>query len=91
MRPGKEPKTGEKKTCETTILSPILAILYALVLSLIGFDLVMSLSPHWHSTLFGMYFFTGGFYSGLAALSSFPFFRSRNLGMEDFIQRKTVS
>ncbi len=28
----------------------------------------MSLSPEWHSTLFGMYFFTGGFYSALAGL-----------------------
>ncbi len=57
---------GEENLHKQTILSPILAILYALILSLIGFDLVMSLSPHWYSTLFGMYFFTGGFYSALA-------------------------
>ncbi len=50
-------------------LSPVLGILYALILSLVGFDLVMSLDPHWTSTLFGGYFFVGSFYIALAALT----------------------
>lgn len=50
-------------------LSPILGILYALVLTLAAFDLVMSLDPHWYSTLFGGYFFVGSFYTSLAALA----------------------
>ncbi|MBI5579097.1 MAG: hypothetical protein HY895_08080 [Deltaproteobacteria bacterium] len=41
---------------------------YALVLSLIGFDLVMSMDPHWVSTLFGAYQFVKAFYVGLGAL-----------------------
>ncbi len=41
---------------------------YALVLSLIGFDLVMSMDPHWISTLFGAYAFVKAFYIGLGAL-----------------------
>ena len=41
---------------------------FALVLSLIGFDLVMSLDPHWYSTLFGAYHFVKAFYLGLGAL-----------------------
>ena len=59
---------GKENLRRQAILAPILAILYALTLSLIGFDLVMSLSPQWYSTLFGMYFFTGAFYSALALL-----------------------
>ena len=51
------------------ILAPIITILYTLVFSLIAFDLVMSLSPHWYSTLFGVYFFTGNLYLGLAAIT----------------------
>ena len=51
------------------MLSPILGILYALVLTLAAFDLVMSLEPHWYSTLFGGYFFVGSFYTALAALA----------------------
>jgi hypothetical protein len=41
---------------------------FALVLSLIGFDLVMSMDPHWISTLFGAYTFVKAFYIGLGAL-----------------------
>ena len=51
------------------ILSPILLILYVLVYTLIAFDLVMALDPHWISTLFGWYFFIGNFYTGLAAIA----------------------
>jgi hypothetical protein len=41
---------------------------FALVLSLIGFDLVMSMDPHWVSTLFGAYHFIKTFYIGLGTL-----------------------
>ncbi len=51
------------------ILSPILAIGYCLGLTLIAFDLVMSLDPSWSSTLFGAYFFIGNLYVGLACLA----------------------
>ncbi len=50
---------------------PLFLILYAVVLSLIGFDWVMSLDPHWYSTLFGAYFFISGFYVALAATAIF--------------------
>ena len=39
-----------------------------MVLSLLGFDLVMSSDPHWVSTLFGAYTFVKAFYIGLGAL-----------------------
>ena len=41
---------------------------FALVLSLIGYDLVMAADPHWISTLFGGYTFVKAFYTGLGAL-----------------------
>jgi len=44
-------------------LAPAVAISYAVVYSLLSFDLVvMSLSPLWHSTLFGWWFFAGTFW-----------------------------
>ena len=66
-------KTGseeEAKGCKKkmTVLSVLYILAYALVLSLIGFDLVMSMDPHWFSTLFGAYAFAKAFYLGLAAL-----------------------
>ncbi|MCG6894108.1 MAG: hypothetical protein LJE65_10915 [Desulfobacteraceae bacterium] len=50
----------------------VFAILYilafALILSLIGYDLVMAADPHWYSTLFGAYSFVKAFYVGLGGL-----------------------
>jgi len=57
---------GYKK--KMTILSVLYILAYALVLTLIAFDLVMSMEPHWFSTLFGAYAFAKAFYLGLAAL-----------------------
>jgi Ni/Fe-hydrogenase subunit HybB-like protein len=41
---------------------------FTLVLSLIGYDLVMAADPHWISTLFGAYTFVKAFYLGLGGL-----------------------
>ena len=40
---------------------------YVCVFSLLGFDLVMALTPDWHSSLFGGYFCVSGIYAGVAA------------------------
>lgn len=56
-RNGKSPK----------VLAAILTVSYCLVISLIGFDLVMALDPHWYSSLFGGYFFISGMYGACAA------------------------
>ncbi len=83
-----ERKTGEENLRKQAILSPIVAILYGVVLSLIGFDLVMSLDPHWYSTLFGMYFFTGSFYTALAALMLLSILSVKKWGLDGFIQKR---
>jgi len=41
---------------------------FTLVLSLIGYDLIMSMEPHWISSLFGAYIFIKAVYMGLGAL-----------------------
>ncbi len=60
-----------------TRLAPVLFVVYALVFSLLAFDLVQPLDPHWYSTLLGGYFFFGAVYAGLAWLGvlSVLFFR----------------
>jgi len=67
-------------------LSPVLAILYALVLSLLAFDLIMSLDPHWTSTLFGGYYFVGSFYIALAALTLFSALMRKNSALEPILR-----
>jgi len=69
-------------------LAPVLVILYAFVYSLIGFDMVMSLDPHWYSTLFGAYYFTTALYMGLAMLAVAAAVLRRPLGLEAAITSK---
>ncbi len=49
------------------ILTPFYLLVYTYIFSLLGFDLVMSLEPHFYSSLFGAYFFMSSFYGGIAA------------------------
>lgn len=50
-------------------LAPVLAILYCIAYTLLSFDLIMSLSPLWHSTLFGWWYFATDFWSAIVAMS----------------------
>jgi hypothetical protein len=72
------------------MLSPALAIAYAFVLSLLGFDLVMSLDPHWYSTLFGGYYFIGSFYSALAALYLLSLIFARTTGLKEHLHLRQL-
>jgi hypothetical protein len=53
-------------TLRNRALSPLFLIVYALTFTMHSFDLLMSLDPHWFSTMFGVYTFAGMFYSVLA-------------------------
>jgi hypothetical protein len=46
--------------------APQVVVLYAIVLTVMSWDFVMSLTPNWTSTLFGWWFFMGAFLSGIA-------------------------
>jgi Ni/Fe-hydrogenase subunit HybB-like protein len=50
-------------------LSTILLILYVVVLSLWGFDLIMTLDPIWYSGLFGGYFVVSSLYAGFGLVT----------------------
>jgi len=51
------------------VLATIMLFLYVIVVSLFGFDLVMSLDPKWYSGLFGGYFVVSTLYTGFALLA----------------------
>jgi hypothetical protein len=58
-----EPGRGERAR-----LAVVLLFLFVIVGSLLGYDLVMSLDPHWFSGLLGGYVVVGMLYSGFAFL-----------------------
>ena len=61
-------RNSEQVKKKMTIWAGLYILAFTLVLSLIGYDLVMSMDPHWISTLFGGYTFVKAFYVGLGAL-----------------------
>ena len=72
------------------VIAPILAGLYAVVYTLIAFDLVMSLAPVWRSTLFGWFFFAGCFWSGLTAMALIATALRNRLGANNLFTNPTV-
>ncbi|MCM0080899.1 hypothetical protein L4X63_04765 [Geomonas sp. Red32] len=56
----------QRRHGRSRISGPVLVLVYALCFSLLGFDLVMALDPHWHSNLAGGYFFMSGLYIAIA-------------------------
>lgn len=65
----RQDQTGDDQlTLRMQSLSAPLLLAVALTLTLAAFDLVMSLDPRWYSTIFGVYYFAGGFLGAIAAL-----------------------
>jgi hypothetical protein len=54
---------------KTSRFSPLCVIIYALAMSLVAFDLLMSVDPHWYSTLFGALYFMSSVYACMAFVS----------------------
>jgi len=73
------------------VIAPLLAVLYAVVYTLIAFDLIMSLAPVWRSTLFGWYFFAGCFWSGLTAMALMAVVLRRRLGENNLFTNPAVT
>ncbi len=76
--------SGEKRAA----LAPVLIILYAVVLSLVAFDMVMSLAPFWISNLLGGFFFMGAWLAGLMSLALLMLLWRRHFALEDVITPK---
>ena len=53
----------------STVLSACFIVAFMITFSLATFDWLMSLQPHWFSTMFAVYNFTGSFVSGLAMIT----------------------
>jgi hypothetical protein len=62
-------------------------LLFAMTITLAGFDLLMSLDPTWFSTIFGVYCFAGAWQSGLAALSIAVVLLRRQGALEGIVTR----
>jgi hypothetical protein len=73
-----------------TVLGPVLALLYAVVMGVLAWDFVMSLEPHWFSTLIGPYFFMGAILGGTMATAILTITLRSRLGLENWVLPSTL-
>jgi hypothetical protein len=75
----------ERLSRRLVVLAPVVAVVYAVTFSLVGFDFVMALEPHWFSTLFGVWYFWSHMFTGLALLAVAAMVLRRRLGLEPWL------
>lgn len=67
--------------------SVIFLIVFALSYSLFSVDLLMSLNPHWYSTIFGVYAFSGLFQSTLACIILFVLYALKKSWINNYVNK----
>lgn len=72
-------------TNRNKILAPAFLVVFALSFTMSSIDLLMSLDPHWFSTMFGVYTFAGLFTSSLATMTIFTIVLRRNGMLKDIV------
>jgi len=66
----KQDETKDQKLTKRNIkLSAIFIPVFAITISLAAIDWLMSIEPHWFSTIFGVYFFSGTVIAAIAAVT----------------------
>ena len=66
----KQDQSKDQKLTRTNIrLSAIFIPVFAITISVSAIDLLMSIEPHWFSTILGVYFFSGTVIASLAAVT----------------------
>ena len=69
-------------------LAPLYVVLYAIVFSLVAFDGIMALQPHWFSNLLGGFYFMGSFLGAHMLLALMSMYGAAHLGISDLISPK---
>jgi len=84
----KRRKADKEKGERPRAFAVVFVLLYTISYTIVSYDFVMSLSPHWYSTIMGMHFFTACFYSALAVILVAAVFGKWHLFPIDFMQKK---
>ncbi len=69
-------------------LAPQYAVIYVYVLTLVAFDGIMALQPHWFSNLLGGFIFMGAFLGAHMLLALLMIYGSVHLGISDLVSPK---
>jgi hypothetical protein len=83
----KQDTTGDPKLTTWNVrLAAVFMPMFAILITLIAIDWAMSLDPHWYSTIFGVYYFSGTVLAGLAP-STYVIVRFHEAGFLPGLQR----
>ncbi len=69
-------------------LAPVYAVLFALVFTMVAFDGIMALQPHWYSNLLGGFYFMGSFLGAHMLLALMLIYGASHLGISDLVSPK---
>jgi hypothetical protein len=69
-------------------LAPTYAVLYAIVFTMVAFDGIMALQPHWYSNLLGGFYFMGSFLGAHMLLALLAIYGAAHLGISDLVSPK---
>src|SRR5688572_424661 len=72
------------------VLGPLCAIAFAVSFGVLAWDFVMSLEPHWFSTMIGPYFFMSAFLGGIAWTVIVAVTYYLRLGADDVMEHSTL-
>lgn len=63
---------------KNTLMAVLFLAFFAIGFSVLSFDLLMSLSPHWYSTIYTVYNFSGTFVNGIVAITLIAIILTQN-------------
>lgn len=69
LKLSKQQDEGVDVTHKLVSTSALSLVIFGLSISVAAFDWVMSVEPHWFSTIFGIYIFAGSFVSGISFIT----------------------
>jgi hypothetical protein len=69
-------------------LAPLYLVLYALVGTIVAFDGIMALQPHWYSNLLGGFYFMGSFLGAHMLLALLMLYGRRQLDVVELVSAK---
>jgi hypothetical protein len=69
-------------------LAPMFVAVYAIVMTMVAFDTMMALQPHWYSNLFGGWYFMGSFLGAHTLLALTMLYGRHEIGIADLISPK---
>lgn len=70
------------------VLAPLYVVTFAVVATMVAFDTMMALQPHWFSNLFGGWYFMGSFLGAHTLLALTMLYGRHEVQIEEFVSAK---